>query len=168
MKCFSILLVLLPLLAVASTAAHPAAPKLEVLAVKFGPIGYDNVPAGQSFAVQEAIEIDAQVDYYGWVIHVRCPAHVESIEWTEVTTMAAANPTYTPGVSEDDDTITVADDRKSFTTRRGSLCKDGVAHLEDLYGREDSEPLGPWRIEVKHGNQLLADIHFSLTAHFVR
>jgi len=155
--------------------APPAAPKTEakgtplrVLSATFGPLDDDAPGLAQGvFDFKSAKTIGRKDQYYGWAIVVECPKGVTEIDWQETTTLPAPDPLAKPGPYEDDPTITVSEDRRSFVTRRGTLCRDGTAHLDDLYGREEREPLGPWRIEVQVGTQRLAVFDYVLEAHWV-
>ena len=146
-------------LAVTAFFATPAMAELTVISAKAGLVDY-NQPGLRSgdFGIRPVKKIPSSEKYFGWVIEVKCPS--DQVPWVETTILPAKYASLRPGKSEDDATVTVAKDLKSFVTRRAAVCRSGVARLEDLYAREEGMPAGEWRIEVRHDKQLLAEFRF--------
>jgi hypothetical protein len=150
-----------PLLSVGETVGTG----IRILSSDFGVISYGTSRSVTDFSVKPTKEIGASVRNYAWIIYADCPRDGEWVEWTELTHMPGPDRNAKPGISEEDPTITVAPDLKSFTTRRGSPCKNGKVRIDDVYGREDGEPLGQWRIEVLIGGQRMARFEYVVTEH---
>lgn len=132
---------------------------LQIVSAKFGLIDY-NKPGLRSgdFAIKETSRIPKSEKYFGWVVEVKCPPGSEEVKWMEITYL----PGRYQGATGEDATVTVAKDLKSFTTRRTSICRNGIARIEDLYTREEGLPTGDWKIAVWSGKQLLAEFRFTL------
>lgn len=137
--------------------------ELKVISAKAGLIDYNQrgLRSGD-FGIQQVSKVPRSEKYFGWVIEVKCPPGSEQVSWVETTWLPGKYAGAKPGPSEDDPTITIAKDLKSFTTRRATICRNGVARLEDLYAREEGLPTGEWRIEVRSGQQVLAQFQLVL------
>ena len=142
--------------------AFASSDELKVVSAQLGLPDYNQrgLQSGD-FAIKPKGRLPVSEKYYGWVIEVQCPSGRESIEWKSITRRPAADPASKPGIFAGDPTVTVSADRKSFTTRRATLCRNGVARLSDIYAREPGDS-GEWRIEVWHGKQMLAGFRYSL------
>jgi hypothetical protein len=146
-------------LTVLALFATPVMAELTVISAKAGLVDY-NQPGLRSgdFGIRPGKKIPRSEKYFGWVIEVKCPS--DDVSWVETTILPAKYASLRPGKSKDDPSVTVAQDLKSFVTRRAAVCRGGVARLEDLYAREEGMPAGEWRIEVRHEKQLLAEFQF--------
>lgn len=160
MRQWTLALISLVFLSVPARAEKPVT-DLKVISAKAGLVDYGQ-PGLRSgdFGIRVVKKIPRSEKYFGWVIEVKCRAGLEQIAWAETTILPAKYSGLRPGKSEDDPTVTVGADLKSFVTRRAAVCREGVARLEDLYAREDGMPTGEWQIEVRHGKQLLAAFRF--------
>jgi hypothetical protein len=149
-------------LAVLAAFVAPAlAEELKVISARFGLVDYSQ-PGLRSgdFGIRPVKVIPRKEKYFGWVIEAKCPAGAEQVDWVEMTILPGKYAGARPGKSPDDPTVTMASNLKSFVTRRATVCRGGVARLEDLYAREEGMPAGDWQIEVRSGNQLLATFRF--------
>jgi hypothetical protein len=139
---------------------------VRVIASEFGLVYYPGGANEGGFRLKPAKVIAEKDSYYGWLVRVTCPPGAEFFKWKSITTLPAPDKTSTPGVFKDDPSITISADLKSYTTERQSLCQNGTARIDDLYGRDSSEPLGPWKIEVFHKNERLAEFSYAIAKHY--
>jgi hypothetical protein len=160
---FSVLLFTVPVAQAQKTAG--VAEPLKVLSANFGGIHYhDKAALGGSFDIKPTLtRVLPEHKYFAWLITATCPRDVESIAWRSVYHLPRPDTKYKPS-KDDDDSVKLSDDRKSWITDRKAFCKDGKVRIDDIYGRSENEIPGAVKLEVFYGDQRLASFNFELVS----